>query len=65
MLRHFTTIKKYLLLFNAFNFNDIDNDAINNSIKIVHQIYIDNGRSDSTAKAKYFTEAVVNDAMSE
>ena len=63
--KDFTTIKKYLLLFNAFNFNDINNDAINNSIKIVHQIYIDNGRSDSTAKAKYFTEAVVNDAMSE
>lgn len=60
-----TTTKKYLLLFNAFNFNAINNDAINNSIKIVHQIYIVNGRSDSTAKAKYFTEAVINDAMSE
>ena len=56
-------IEDYLQLFNSINFDDIDDAIINDSIKIVHQIYIDNGRSDSTAKAKYFTEAVVNDAM--
>jgi len=63
--KDFADIKKYLLLFNALDFNAIQDNDINNSIKKVYQIYIDNGRSDSTAKAKYFTEAVVNDAKSE
>ncbi len=41
----------------------LDDDKVRESIRKVHQIYITKGRSDSVAKAKYFTEAVVEDAM--
>lgn len=63
--KDYSKIEDYLQLFNSIDFDAINDDIIKDSIKIVHQIYIDKGRSDSTAKAKYFTEAVVNNATNE
>ena len=56
-------IKDYLLAFKSVDYMKLDDEKIKDSIQRVHEIYIKKGRSDSVAKAKYFTEAVVDDAM--
>ena len=62
-LRAPDVIKDYLIGFNSVDYMGLDDDNAKESIQKVHQIYIDKGRSDSVAKAKYFTEAVVENAM--
>lgn len=62
-LKTFDDIKAYLIGFNSVDYMGLEDNNVKESIRKVHQIYIDKGRSDSVAKAKYFTEAVVEDAM--
>lgn len=46
-------------------FDILTDDSINDSIKTVYNIYSDHGKTDGTAKAKYFTDSVIESAMEE
>ncbi|MCU7746568.1 AIPR family protein [Priestia megaterium] len=56
-------VKEYFDEFISIDFNFIKDIEIEKSIKIVFDIYKNNGGTDGTAKAKYFTEAVIKSIL--